>query len=179
MIAPELQTLLQAHPVKQVAIVVRDLEASVRAYAELLGIAPWTAYELTPGVLRDMHYHGEPCEFGLRHALAWKGEMQLELVQPLSGPSIFTDHLEEHGEGLHHIGVYVPDHARAVAEVLAQGFRSLQGARGFGATGDGAFAYFGKEDLGVVVELIEAPSVRREPLFVHPTPDNQSAEDLS
>ncbi|MDQ1629495.1 MAG: methylmalonyl-CoA/ethylmalonyl-CoA epimerase [Actinomycetota bacterium] len=181
MITPELPslTLLQAHPVKQVAIVVRDLEASVRTYAALLGIAPWTAYELTPDVLQDMHYYGEPVTFGLRHALAWKGDVQFELVQPLSGPSIFTDHLEAHGEGLHHIGVYVPDHARAVAEVRAQGFRPLQGARGFGATGDGAFAYFDKHDLGVIVELIEAPSVRREPLFIHPPPADQSAEGPS
>lgn len=65
MIGLELPTELQAHPVKQVAIVVRDLEASVRAYADVLGVGPWTAYELTPEILRDMRYDDAPCEFGL------------------------------------------------------------------------------------------------------------------
>jgi methylmalonyl-CoA/ethylmalonyl-CoA epimerase len=166
-----LPTELQTHSVKQIAIVVRDLEASVRAYADLLGVGPWTAYELTPDVLSDMRYHDAPCEFALRHALAWKGDVQFELVQPVSGPSIFADHLQEHGEGLHHVGVYVSDHAKAVAEFTTQGVRCLQSARGFGATGDGAFAYFDtREALSVVVEVIEAPAVRREPLFVHPAP---------
>jgi methylmalonyl-CoA/ethylmalonyl-CoA epimerase len=161
--------LAQRHDVKQVAIVVRDLEASVRTYWDLLRIGPWTAYDLTPEVLRDTYYHEQPCSFGLRHALGWKGDVQFELVQPTVGPSIFADHLDRHGEGLHHVGIYVPDHAQAVAEVQAQGFRLLQRARGFGATGDGAFAYFATDDpLAVIVELIEAPSVRRTPAFVYP-----------
>jgi catechol 2,3-dioxygenase-like lactoylglutathione lyase family enzyme len=165
----DIPLLAQSHDVKQVAIVVRDLEASVRTYWDLLRIGPWTAYDLTPEVLQDTYYQERPCSFGLRHALAWKGDVQFELVQPTVGPSIFADHLEQHGEGLHHVGIYVPDHQKAVAEVQAQGFRLLQRARGFGATGDGAFAYFATDDpLALIVELIEAPTVRREPAFVYP-----------
>ena len=48
-----------------------------------LGIGPWTAYRLEPPRLKEMLYHGEEVEFSLRHALAWQGEMQFELVQPL------------------------------------------------------------------------------------------------
>jgi methylmalonyl-CoA/ethylmalonyl-CoA epimerase len=115
-----------------------------------------------------MRYGGDEVEFSFRHALAWQGELQFELIQPLSGPSIFADHLEAHGEGQHHIGKYVPDHGRAVAEALGAGFVPLQSARGFGAEGDGAFAYFQHPDLPVIVELIQAPRVRIEPEFVYP-----------
>jgi catechol 2,3-dioxygenase-like lactoylglutathione lyase family enzyme len=158
-------------PFKQVAIVVRDLDSAVREYTERLGIGPWTAYTLAPPRLRDMVYHGQPAEFSLRHALAFSGDLQFELVQPLNGPSIFADHLAQHGEGLQHIGKYVPDHPAAVDEALRQGWTPLQSARGFGATGDGAFAYFAPtEGFSTVVELISAPAVRIEPDFVYPEP---------
>ena len=119
-----------------------DLDEAVRRFVAELEIGPWTAYRLAPPLLKQMRYHGEEVEFSLRHALAWQGELQFELVQPLEGPSIFADHLEAHGEGLHHVGRYVPDHPAAVAQALAAGFVELQSARGFGAEGDGAFAYF-------------------------------------
>lgn len=158
-------------PFKQIAIVVRDLDSAVRDYAERLGIGPWTAYTLAPPRLTDMVYHGQPAEFSLRHALAFSGDLQFELVQPLAGPSIFADHLERHGAGLQHIGKYVPDHAAAVDEALDRGWIPLQSARGFGATGDGAFAYFAPTaDFPTVVELISAPAVRIEPDFVYPGP---------
>jgi methylmalonyl-CoA/ethylmalonyl-CoA epimerase len=156
-------------PFRQVAIVVRDLDAAVRHWSRALGVGPWTAYTLAPPRLRDCVYRGEEVEFSLRHALAWSGEMQFELVQPLSGPSIFADHLERHGEGLQHLGRHVEDHPAEVAAYLQRGFTPLQSARGFGAEGDGAFAYFAPPgEPGPVVELISAPKVRIEPDFIYP-----------
>lgn len=159
-----------AEPFKQVALVVEDLDEAVRRWVALLGIGPWTAYRLEPPRLKEMLYHGKEVEFSIRHALAWQGEMQFELVQPLAGPSIFADHLAEHGEGLHHIGKYVADHPGAVAEATRAGFVPLQSARGFGAEGDGAFAYFQARGVGTIIELISAPRVRIEPEFVYPPP---------
>lgn len=160
--------------VRQIALVVEDLEASVRSWADALGIGPWTGYELGPGVLTDMMYGGEPAEFAFRHALAWSGETQIELVQPLWGPSIFADHLERHGPGLHHVGIIVDDHAAHVRAFEESGHHALQSARGFGAEGDGAFCYFELDHpVAAVVELISPPRVRRTPLFVHPGPEQE------
>jgi hypothetical protein len=157
-------------PFKQVAVVVEDLDEAVRRWAGLLGIGPWTAYRLEPPRLKEMRYHGEEVEFSLRHALAWQGELQFELVQPLAGPSIFADHLADHGEGLHHVGKYVVDHPGAVSEALGAGFAPLQSAKGFGAEGDGAFAYFQAPGVAMIIELISAPKVRIEPEFVYYPP---------
>jgi methylmalonyl-CoA/ethylmalonyl-CoA epimerase len=155
-------------PFKQCALVVEDLDEAVRRWSDELAIGPWTGYRLEPPRLKEMRYHGTDVEFSLRHALAWQGEVQFELVQPLQGPSIWADHLAEHGPGLHHIGKYVADHPAAVAAALAAGFEPLQSARGFGAEGDGAFAYFQPPGLAMIIELIEAPRVRIEPEFVYP-----------
>lgn len=163
-------------PIKQVAMVVRDLDAAVRAYWKRFGVGPWTSYTLEPPKLKNMTYHGEPAEFSLRHALAWSGDVQLELVQPLEGPSIFTDHLDAHGEGQHHLGIYVDDHPAAMRSLEDNGFRFLQGASGFGANGDGAFAYFeSDEPFSTIIEVIEAPAVRVEPAFVYPSPQGATS----
>jgi methylmalonyl-CoA/ethylmalonyl-CoA epimerase len=155
-------------PFKQCAVVVRDLDQAVRSWVEELGIGPWTGYRLEAPLLQEMRYHGDEVAFAFRHALAWQGDLQFELIEPIAGPSIFADHLAAHGEGMHHIGKYVPDHPQAVAEALAAGFSPVQSARGFGAEGDGAFAYFQHPGLPLIVELIEAPRVRIEPEFVYP-----------
>jgi methylmalonyl-CoA/ethylmalonyl-CoA epimerase len=164
-----------APPFKQCGSVVRDLDQAVRAWTDELGIGPWTGYRLEAPRLQDMQYLGSACEFSFRHAFAWQGDVQFELVQPLGGPSLFADHLEAHGEGLHHVGTWVTDHAPAVSQALAAGFVPLQSARGFGAEGDGAFAYFKHPEIALLVELIEAPRVRIEPEFVYP-PSPPSAE---
>jgi methylmalonyl-CoA/ethylmalonyl-CoA epimerase len=158
-------------PFKQCAIVVHDLDEAVRRWSDQLQIGPWTGYRLEPPRLAETRYHGEAADFSLRHALAWQGDLQFELVQPLAGRSIFVDHLAAHGEGLHHLGKYVPDHAAAVSAAIAAGFTPLQSARGFGAEGDGAFAYFQPPGVPVVIELIEAPRVRIPPEFVYPPSD--------
>jgi catechol 2,3-dioxygenase-like lactoylglutathione lyase family enzyme len=162
---------LLAPPFKQTALIVCDLDAAVRHWSDVLAIGPWTGYRLEAARLRDMRYRGEAVEFSFRHALAWQGEAQFELIQPLRGPSIFSDHLQTHGEGLHHVGGYVPDHPAAVAQALAAGWVPLQSARGFGAEGDGAFAYFQPPGVTMIVELIEAPRVRMTPEFVYPPQD--------
>ena len=101
--------------------------------------------------------------------MAFAGNMQFELVQPLDGPSIFKDQLETIGEGMNHVGCIVQDHPAAVADFLARGFTPLQSAAGFGAEGDGAFAYFQPPDItSAIVELISPPKVRIKPDYIYP-----------
>ena len=152
---------------KQVAMVVDDLEQAVHQWSNTLSIGPWTAYRYDDTILRDTLYRGDPCKFSLRHALAWQGEVQFELVQPLEGPSIFRDYYQAGMGAIHHLGKYVTDHESAVAQALGAGFEPLQSARGFGAEGDGAFAYFKPPGIDVIIELISAPKTRREPEFTY------------
>jgi methylmalonyl-CoA/ethylmalonyl-CoA epimerase len=158
-------------PVKQIAFVVRDIENAMRRWWELLEVGPWEAYTLGPPRLQGMLFRGEPAEFSFRHALAWSGALQLELVQPVSGPSIFEEHLERQGEGVHHVGIVVQDHAASTQVLLDRGFAPLQSAHGFGLDGSGRFAYFEPPGgIGTVVELIERPAVRADPEIVVPGP---------
>ena len=155
---------------KQVALVVRDLDEAVRRWADQLGIGPWTAYRLESARLKDMRYH-EQRRRRSRSATRSPGRASSSSSSSsrstgrASSPTISR----QHGEGLHHIGKFVDDHPAAVAEALARAAsRRCRARAGFGAEGDGAFAYFQPPGIALIVELIEAPRVRIEPEFVYP-----------
>lgn len=94
------------HPTKisQVAMVVRDLDATMKVLHGTLGWGPWKVYEHVPPKLHHTHLRGEPVEFSM---LGAECEVQpgliVELVQPLDGPSIYKEFLDQHGEGVQHI----------------------------------------------------------------------------
>jgi methylmalonyl-CoA/ethylmalonyl-CoA epimerase len=152
----------------QAAFVVSDLDAAVRQWSDDLGIGPWSVWTLQAPILTNMTYHGRDADFAIRHALAWSGGLQFELVQPLYGPSIFQDQLSIGDRGFNHIGVVVPDLAAAIAEQTSRGFVALQSASGFGQTKDGAFCYMQSPNIDTIVELISPPTTRFEPEYRYP-----------
>jgi methylmalonyl-CoA/ethylmalonyl-CoA epimerase len=148
----------------QVALVVRDIEATMRAYWEMLRVGPWDIWTYDPSFVKDMTYRGRPAEYSMLVALARVAATTVELIQPLRGPSIYTEHLERKGEGLHHVAVIVPSLDAAVADARARGLTVLQSGRGYGVHGDGGFAYFDTEEqLGLLVEALEIPRERLPP----------------
>jgi methylmalonyl-CoA/ethylmalonyl-CoA epimerase len=91
-----------------IAVVVRDVDAAVRKYADNWGIGPWNIYTIN-GSQRDMIVNDEPRECSFRMAFCNVGGTSWELVQPLDDLSTFAQHLREHGEGVHHIGFDTTD----------------------------------------------------------------------
>jgi methylmalonyl-CoA/ethylmalonyl-CoA epimerase len=139
----------------QIGIVVRDVNAAVERWRRFWGIDDWTIVENGPANMHGLHYRGEPADFSMRLALSGS-DPQLELLQPLEGPSILADWLERRGEGLHHLGVEVASVDETIAQMKAAGIKCVQHGYGFGADGSGAFAYFDTEaELGFLVEAIE------------------------
>ena len=92
--------------VDQVAVVVEDIVDGMDRYGAILGVEPWTVYRFEPPDLTDQTYYGEDVENGMLLALAEVGGIMIELIEPTIGPNIYQDHLEEHGEGLHHIAYF-------------------------------------------------------------------------
>ncbi len=161
--------MLPVTQINQIALVVRDLDAAMRRYWEVLGVGPWKVYTYGTPLVRDMTYRGRPQEYRMRIALAQVGPLVVELIQPLSGHNVYVEHLDRKGEGLHHIGVFVPSFDRAVAEARQQGLSVLQSGRGYGRLGDGGFAYLDTEaTLGLILELIEVPRERVSPEAEYP-----------
>ncbi len=149
--------------IDQVGIVVRDLDTALERFSETIESAPWRVYTYGPELLTAQEYRGRPTAFEMRIALS-STTPQIELIEPVRGPSLYHDWLATGGEGQHHVGTFVPDLDAGIAAMAQQGYRVVQAARGYGLDGDGGFAYLDTQDrLGVILELIEVPARRREP----------------
>ncbi|GHF67354.1 VOC family protein [Seohaeicola zhoushanensis] len=157
--------------VKQVCVVVEDLDATIRGYWESAGIGPWAVW--TPA-LTDMRIRGREEAFSMKLALAWTNGFMWEVVQPLEGPSIYREHLDRKGEGLHHALVQTSDAGfEATMEQCRQrGLPPLME----GTWGQTRFAYVdGEGPLKMILEVFHRAegTVRPEADYFYPhRPDN-------
>jgi catechol 2,3-dioxygenase-like lactoylglutathione lyase family enzyme len=89
--------------ISQIAVVVRDMEQALRTYTETMGWGPWSVFDYKPPLLHDTRVHGEAVEFRMIGAETHLDGLDFELIQPVSGPSIYQEHLDTYGEGVQHI----------------------------------------------------------------------------
>ncbi|MGE3269932.1 MAG: VOC family protein, partial [Chloroflexota bacterium] len=136
------------------------------------GIGPWTVVTFGPDTVRELIYRGRPVPYRMRGAYAMLENVQLELIESLEGPNIYEEFLAAHGEGMHHVGVRVPDLRAAIAEMESRGHVMIQAGYGTGTEGEGGYAYFETDGaLGTIVELIELPRQRKAPPTIYPAPE--------
>lgn len=89
----------------------RDLDATERMLTTLLGARKWVRM---PGVEfgpDSCTHRGRPADFAADISLSYAGDLQLELIAPVRGESIYTEFLDTVGPGLHHICRAAPDEA--------------------------------------------------------------------
>ena len=121
-----LTTSIKVSDLFQVGIVVRNLDQSMELYKNLLGIDSWQVFEITPET-NQFTYHGKPVEHSFKAAFTMLGKMMVELLEPLEGQGIYRDFLNEHGEGIHHLGhVRVDDLDTALQELDEAGFPCIE-----------------------------------------------------
>lgn len=111
----------------QVGIVVRDLDKALDFYTKVLGWGPFEICEVDQSRMRSAYYGGEQYSGRLRIALTpWGSSPQVELIEPLSGDNVYTRHLRDHGEGLHHLlAGGVEDLDVLLPELEKQGIRTI------------------------------------------------------
>jgi catechol 2,3-dioxygenase-like lactoylglutathione lyase family enzyme len=150
----------------QVGIVVNDLKEAVKMYHHVLGYGPWSVYKYAPPEMQNVIYRGNPSDLSFFAAFTWVGGVQVELIQPLTGPSIYHEHLEKKGEGLHHIKEYVNDSQAVVNEFKHKGIQVIQSGR----FGFGEYYYFDTEPLlGISFEISTSGGRKhREPDWKYP-----------
>lgn len=107
----------------QIGVVVKDLDRTLKALTEVFGLGPFRTITYPPPDRTDIErvYKGSPASFVFREAFADLGSVELEIIQPLDGESIWSDFLKEHGEGLHHIRFNVPDLQPVIRCLAEQG----------------------------------------------------------
>ena len=149
----------------QIALVVRDLAATMRTYVHEYGIGPWEIYEFNPRTVRNMQQDGQPVETAWRIALARVGHVHWELIQPLDDVSTFAQFLAGQGEGVHHVAVGVPSFEGALATLAEQGRTPVASGEYNGVN----FAYLPTGgELGVITEIFDRAPEGQKPDAVYP-----------
>ena len=108
--------------IAQVGLVARDKERVIANMREVFGAEPdqCTVCTVRPDQGNGF-YHGEPGDFEADLLFYRFANVELEFMIPHYGKNIWSDWLDEHGEGLHHILFNVDSFDGAVADMKEKG----------------------------------------------------------
>ena len=137
-----------------IGIVVRNMNKTIERLTAL-GIGPFKPRILPPDAREE--YRGKPFIPSQRVAIQITqiGNVELELIQPISGESPHQEFLDKKGEGVQHLGFMVDNLAEQVKYLTAEGSSILLTSQ---FKGGGGVAYLDLNIAGLIVELVQPGS---------------------
>ena len=87
----------------QVAWVVRDLAAAEKFFVETMGISRFMHMDNLAAKDTEGTYLGKPGNWVCNLHIAYAGDTQIELIQPVSGASMYQESLDRHGDAVQHV----------------------------------------------------------------------------
>ncbi len=145
-------------PMMQIAFVPADFDAAIQHWTRTMGVGPFFMIENI--ALEDMRYLGQPSDCVFTIALAYWGDVQVELIRQENGaPSIYQGCA---GGALHHTCVLTDDIAEARSIAVAASATILVEAK---VGDDGAVLYVDTGGgQGSIVEILQ-PARGSDALF--------------
>jgi 4-hydroxyphenylpyruvate dioxygenase-like putative hemolysin len=145
----------------QVAWVVRDIQAAERFFVETMGIDHFVHMENLAAKDTEGTYLGQPGNWVCHLYIAYAGDTQVELIQPVSGASMFQESLDQHGDAVQHVAYWLDEseYAAAAAHLESAGYPQIQGLKlpilrvGYFDT---------RKAIGVVTEIVGATEAGHE-----------------
>jgi catechol 2,3-dioxygenase-like lactoylglutathione lyase family enzyme len=174
----ELREVNRTRKIHQIGFVTRDLERSLKAWVENLGVGPWKIWEFTEETEREFEVDGQPVTdaFKFRVATSWVGDTQIELIEPVYGNLAYWRHLQTKGEGLHHFKERISDEQmpKVLADYRAKGIPVMQGGR---FDRDTHYNLDSEAKLDFVVELgnCQAPNLSADMFSSYPPDEPQDS----
>ncbi len=136
----------------QIGLVVRDVEATARGWADTFGLPMPEIITSDPVAKAHTQYRGRLSTARVRQAFFQMGPVQVELIEPIGEPSTWHDQLEQHGDSIHHVAFRVAGMQEKLAYLAAKDMPLIQSGDYTG----GRYAYCdGAAKLGLILELLE------------------------
>ena len=140
-------TALGLGKVNQVGFVVRDLDKAIAHYEPLFG-----PFQTMDAPDMEWDYRGRPETSSLRIAFGNSGDVEIELIEWVSGETPHKEFLEAGHEGMHHLRFIVEDLDAKLEDVKAAGYTPIWTKR----FGEGlAAAYLERDGDPLILELFE------------------------
>jgi hypothetical protein len=132
----------------QVGLLVPDLKCAMDGYVATLGVT-FQVFEVNQ---TNSTFSRSSAKFRTRIAVAQVGLSSIELIQPVSGTTVHSEHLTLRGPGIHHFGFYVSSLSAAKKGLKGRGYTMLVEGR---IRGLRKLAYFEAPDMHCIVEALE------------------------
>ena len=139
--------------VTQVGIIVKDIERMLDNYVQVFGLTERPKVIVTDAVDKaKTELRGEATPARAKLAFINMGQVTIELIEPDGQPSTWQEHLDTHGESVHHIAFQIKGTDQVVAYLNGQGIATVQQGQYTG----GMYSYMDSAPkLGVMLELLE------------------------
>jgi catechol 2,3-dioxygenase-like lactoylglutathione lyase family enzyme len=142
---------LDSSAIIQIGIIVRDIRQAAHKYAAVFGIPEPEIAPLAADEFAHTIYNGDPSSATGLGAYFKMGQIEMELIEPVGGPSTWEEFLRTHGEGIHHLAVRTEDMQASQDLLAAEGMWTIQQ----GAWDGGQYAYIdATNQLGMILELL-------------------------
>jgi methylmalonyl-CoA/ethylmalonyl-CoA epimerase len=147
--------VLEGMRVDQIGIVVEDVEKAIEGYRTIIGSDNFKTFEY-PGKAKKgkIYYKGKSADFSIKVGFADVGGVEIELIQPLTGMSIYKDFLRKNGSGIHHYRISLPEEEfdRLCTHLMKEGIEIL--SEGPGVRSTSRWMVFNtREILGADIEI--------------------------
>ncbi len=136
-------------PIDQVGFVVKDIDAAVARYDALFG--PFSRMEAE---VPAAQYRGREASCTLKLAFGRSGDVEIELIQWVSGESPHREFIESQREGMQHLRFRVDDADQWIEKLAALGYQPIWYKRW---SEDTIFAYLERADDPLLIELLQMP----------------------
>ncbi len=141
-------------PIYQLAYRVPDLDEAVAFWVSTMRVGP---FKMLRHIVQPVcEFLGNPADVDLSIALAWRGGLQIELMQVHRSSNSVFDAGASPATGLHHVGIKTNQIGDDAARLVAAGFRQLQ--RGISASGTETIFLEGPAQVTGLIELIHVPN---------------------
>jgi methylmalonyl-CoA/ethylmalonyl-CoA epimerase len=146
------ETPILPNKIVQVGLIVRDIEKTAQAYCQVFGVEMPKIIETDGYDVSHATYRGLPTPARAKLAFFNMGQLSIELIQPIGEPSTWQEHLEAHGESVHHIAFQIEGSEAVVRRLDEIGIPVVQKGDYTG----GCYTYLDSaQKLGVALELLE------------------------
>jgi methylmalonyl-CoA/ethylmalonyl-CoA epimerase len=109
----------------QIAWVVKDITVAKSFFQDVMGITNFSNIVTIRVKEFDATYYGNPSDAESLVSQAYSGGTFIELIQPLSGPSVFQDYIDKNpAGGVQHVAYRIPfaDLDKVISEFADKGF---------------------------------------------------------
>jgi len=134
--------MIKLEKITEIGVAVRDLEKTTKLLVDV--------FDGQAGAIYDVPL------FGMRFRMVKLGDIDFELMEPLSEDGIIAKHIHARGEGLHHIAFAVDNLEKQVEGLRAKGCKPVN-EKPLEIFGAKVVFLHPKDFSGIAFELVEYP----------------------